>query len=44
MSENFEGVRGAGPGQRPVEMGVAVAIALFALVVIAGSLQVGIGW
>ena len=44
MSENFEGTRGAGPGQRPVEMGVAVAIALFALVVIAGSLQVGVGW
>ena len=44
MSENFEGMRGAGPGQRPVEMGVALAIALFALVVIAGSLQVGIGW
>ena len=30
MSENFEGTRGAGPGQRPVEMGVAVAIAVFA--------------
>ena len=44
MSENFEGTRGVGPAQRPVEMGVAVAIALFALVVIAGSLQVGVGW
>ena len=44
MSENFEGARGAGPAQRPVEMGVAVAIAVFALVVIAGSVQVGIGW
>jgi putative tricarboxylic transport membrane protein len=44
MSENFEGTRGAGPAQRPVEMGVAVAIAVFALVVIAGSVQVGIGW
>ena len=44
MSENFEGMRGAGPAQRPVEMGVAVAIAVFALVVIAGSVQVGIGW
>src|SRR4029079_14554604 len=28
----------------PVEMGVAVAIALFALIVIVGSVQVGIGW
>ena len=44
MSENFEGTRGAGPAQRPVEIGVAVAIAVFALVVIAGSVQVGIGW
>ena len=44
MSENFEGTRGVGPAQRPVEMGVAVAIAVFALVVIAGSVQVGIGW
>ena len=44
MSENFEGTRGAGPAQRSVEMGVAVAIAVFALVVIAGSVQVGIGW
>ena len=44
MSENFEGTRGVGPAQRPVEMGVAVVIAVFALVVIAGSVQVGIGW
>jgi putative tricarboxylic transport membrane protein len=44
MSENFEGTRGVGPAQRPVEMGVAVAIALFALIVIVGSVQVGIGW
>ena len=34
----------AGPAQRPVELGVAIAIAVFALIVIAGSLQVGIGW
>ena len=44
MSENLEGTRGVGPAQRPVEMGVAVAIALFALIVIVGSVQVGIGW
>ena len=44
MSENFGGARGAGPTQRSVEMGVALAIAVFALVVIAGSVQVGIGW
>jgi putative tricarboxylic transport membrane protein len=44
MSENLEGTRGAGPTQRSVEMGVALVIAVFALVVIAGSVQVGIGW
>src|SRR5262245_51990343 len=37
--------RGAsGPTQRSMEIGVAVFIAVFGLIVIAGSLQVGIGW
>jgi putative tricarboxylic transport membrane protein len=36
--------QGAGPAQRTVEGGVAVATAVFGLIVIAGSLQVGIGW
>jgi putative tricarboxylic transport membrane protein len=36
--------RTSGPTQRSVEIGVAIAIALFALIVIAGSLQAGIGW
>jgi putative tricarboxylic transport membrane protein len=44
MSKNFEGTRGAGPAQRSVEMGVALLIAVFALVVIVGSVQAGIGW
>lgn len=35
---------GSGPSQRLVELGVAAAIILFGLLVIAGSLQVGIGW
>jgi putative tricarboxylic transport membrane protein len=39
-----EGVRGAGPSQRSVEIGVALLIALFALIVIAGSMQAGLGW
>jgi putative tricarboxylic transport membrane protein len=39
-----QGVRGPGPTQRSVEIGVAVAMAIFALVVIAGSVQAGIGW
>ena len=44
MSEKFAGGRGAGPTQRSVEIGVAVAMAVFALIVIVGSVQVGIGW
>jgi putative tricarboxylic transport membrane protein len=34
----------AGPAQRNVEIGVTVATALFGLIVILGSRQVGIGW
>lgn len=34
----------SGPSHRRVEMGVAIAMIVFGLVVIAGSLQVGIGW
>jgi hypothetical protein len=34
----------SGPTQRAVEIGVAALVALFALIVIAGSVQAGIGW
>jgi hypothetical protein len=34
----------AGPAQRSVEVGVTIATALFGLIVILGSMQVGIGW
>ena len=34
----------AGPAQRNVEIGVTIATALFGLIVIVGSRQVGIGW
>jgi hypothetical protein len=34
----------AGPAQRSVEVGVTIAIALFGLIIIVGSLDVGIGW
>jgi putative tricarboxylic transport membrane protein len=44
MSNDSHGLRGAGPTQRSVEIGVTVAMAVFSLIVIAGSLQVGIGW
>src|ERR1043165_8067142 len=35
---------GSGPSHRGVEIGVAVVMMAFGAVVIAGSLQVGIGW
>jgi putative tricarboxylic transport membrane protein len=44
MTDDPQQVGGAGPAQRSVELGVAVAMAAFALIVIAGSLQVGVGW
>jgi putative tricarboxylic transport membrane protein len=34
----------AGPSQRSVEIGFAVATIVFAIVVIVGSLQAGIDW
>ena len=36
--------QGPGPAQRTVEGGVALATAVFGLIVIVGSLQVGVGW
>src|SRR5215475_6102383 len=48
MSEDTQGARSrtnsAGPSHRSVELGVAVGIAVFALVVVAGSVQAGVGW
>jgi hypothetical protein len=41
MSEQSHG---AGPTQRSVEIGVALFTAAFALIVIIGSVQAGIGW
>jgi hypothetical protein len=35
---------GRGPFQRQVEIGVAIATALFGIIVMVGSTQVGIGW
>lgn len=43
MSENLHGAA-SGPSHRWVEMGTAILIAAFALVVIAGSIQAGYGW
>jgi putative tricarboxylic transport membrane protein len=36
--------QGAGPAQRSIEMGTAVAVALFGLIITVGSINVGIGW
>jgi hypothetical protein len=44
MSDNAHGPGRAGPSQRAVEVGVAIGIAIFALIVIGGSIQAGIGW
>jgi hypothetical protein len=42
MSESSQGA--TGPTHRGVEIGVAGATSVFAIIVIIGSLQVGIGW
>src|SRR5262245_21756439 len=44
MTDESQGLHGAGPTQRSVEIGVPVAMAVFAAIVIVGSLQAGIGW
>ncbi|MCX7313412.1 MAG: tripartite tricarboxylate transporter TctB family protein [Alphaproteobacteria bacterium] len=44
MSESSNSAGGAGPSHRSVEIGVALALALLALIGIIGSLKVGIGW
>jgi uncharacterized membrane protein (DUF485 family) len=44
MSEHAEGATGNGPSHRGVEAGVAIAIGIFACVVIYGSMKVGTGW
>jgi putative tricarboxylic transport membrane protein len=44
MSDATRHGDGDGPSQRAVEVGTALAILGFGLLVMAGSLQVGIGW
>ena len=44
MSDNAQGADSTGPSQRGVEIGVAISTAIFALIVIAGSIQAGIDW
>lgn len=44
MADHAEGASGAGPSQRAVELGVALAMCIFALIIITGSLRAGIGW
>ena len=44
MSDSAHRHGGTGPSHRSVEIGVALFIALLAVIGIAGSLEVGIGW
>jgi len=44
MSEPSHSPGGAGPSHRSVEIGVALSMALLAVIGIIGSLKVGIGW
>jgi hypothetical protein len=44
MNESTQRAGGAGPSHRSVEIGVALSIALLAVVGIIGSLRAGIGW
>jgi hypothetical protein len=44
MSNNSHDVAESGPSHRSVEIGVAICTALLGLIVVAGSLQVGISW
>ena len=44
MAENSSDTRGSGPTHRAVELGTAMVMTIFALIVIAGSLKAGIGW
>jgi len=44
MTDTPHAVTGAGPSRRAVELGVALAMIAFGALIIAGSLQAGIGW
>ena len=44
MSESSQSSGGTGPSHRSVEMGVALFMALLAVIGIVGSVKVGIGW
>jgi putative tricarboxylic transport membrane protein len=44
MSNDLPDAAGGGPTQRGVEIGVAVGTAVFALIVMYGSVKAGIGW
>lgn len=44
MNETVKETGGAGPSHRGVEIGVAITMAILALIGIYGSIKVGIGW
>jgi hypothetical protein len=44
MTETTSHAGGSGPSHRGVELGIAIAMVVFGVLVIVGSLKVGIGW
>ena len=44
MSEGIHRASHTGPSQRALETGVAIGMAVFAAIIIGGSIQAGIGW
>lgn len=44
MTHNVEETAGSGPSHRGMEIGVAILMAIIAIIGVIGSLQVGIGW
>lgn len=44
MSESANETGGAGPSHRSVEAGVAIAVGIFGIITVLGSLKVGVGW
>jgi hypothetical protein len=44
MSDGIDRASRSGPSHRTVEIGVAVAMAVFAAIIIGGSIEAGIGW
>ena len=44
MSDSIVRASGSGPSHRTMELGVAIGMAVFAAIIIGGSIEAGIGW